>query len=129
MRWADVYVPHVSPASMSPASMRRCPRALSPRLGQRAQSVEQDGSLVRERHGGQGTWSERATSRRLGRLLSRRGGSAVVVHARLHWSWAKRAVLPGQTWEILSQHVSVAETVKPRECTSSDCGRTPMTQK
>src|SRR5213596_4159715 len=30
MRWADVYVPHVSPASMSPASMRRCPRALSP---------------------------------------------------------------------------------------------------
>jgi len=22
MRWADVYVPHVSPASMSPASMR-----------------------------------------------------------------------------------------------------------
>src|SRR5437773_11097413 len=88
MRWADVYVPHVSPASMSPASMRRCPRALSPRLGQRAQSVEQDGSLVRERHGGQGTWSERATSRRLGRLLSRRGCCAVVAHARLHWSWA-----------------------------------------
>src|SRR5437016_6662432 len=29
-RWADVYVPHVSPASMSPASRRRCPRALSP---------------------------------------------------------------------------------------------------
>src|SRR5881296_1109336 len=27
MRWADVYVPHVSPASMSPASMRRCPRS------------------------------------------------------------------------------------------------------
>src|SRR5213592_4397614 len=26
MRWADVYVPHVSPASMSPASMSRWPR-------------------------------------------------------------------------------------------------------
>src|SRR2546425_118697 len=27
MRWADVYVPHVPPASRSPASMRRCPRS------------------------------------------------------------------------------------------------------
>src|SRR5438046_10333617 len=42
---------------------------------------------------------------------------------------AKRAVLPGQTWEILSQHVLVAESVKPREYTARDCGMTPMKQK
>src|SRR2546422_9910603 len=50
MRWADVYVPHVSPASMSPASMamgrrlrlhagrRCCPRELDP--PQRLQSFD-----------------------------------------------------------------------------------------
>src|SRR5437867_170975 len=40
MRWADVYVPHVSPASMSPASM-----AMGRRLRLRPGRDERSGSL------------------------------------------------------------------------------------
>src|SRR5438094_5764203 len=45
MRWADVYVPHVSPASMAPASMAMGRRLRSPRLP----GVLADGVALRNR--------------------------------------------------------------------------------